>query len=98
MLGNYNHLSYYQPPTFLHSGDHIKSINHQLNNPELKEHTPLDLISKMHLEKGNIEQRNSSPSTAKSVQFQHFPFKQVFTSLLRFLCFYKQISLLNITA
>lgn len=63
-------MSYYQPPTFLHSGDHIKSIN-----TGLKEHTPLDLISKMHLEKGTSEKMNISPTAAKTVQYQHFPFK-----------------------
>lgn len=71
MLGNYNHLSYYQPPSFLHSGDHIKSIS----NTAIKEHTPLDLISKMHMEKGSVDQRNVSPTSTKSVQYQHFPFK-----------------------
>jgi hypothetical protein len=55
-------------------GDQMKSIN-QLNNSELKEQTPLDLISKMHSKEGVIDQRETSPAAKNLQQYQHFPFK-----------------------
>jgi hypothetical protein len=80
LLGSYNHLSFYQSPAFLQSSDHLKSLN-QITSPEVKEQTPLDLISKMHLEKGAppsepLPSANEPPAVVpKSAPYQHFPYR-----------------------
>lgn len=73
LLGSYNHLSFYQSPAFLQS-DHLKTLNAD------KEQTPLDLISKMHLEKSatttdSIANPNEPPALTKTGPYQHFPYK-----------------------
>lgn len=85
LLGSYNHLSFYQSPAFLQSADHLKSLT-QITSPDRKEQTPLDLISKMHLDKGasplppsSVETLPSSnePSVPKGAPYQHFPYRYV---------------------
>lgn len=81
LLGSYNHLSFYQSPAFLQSSDHLKSLT-QITSPEGKEQTPLDLISKMHLEKGAppppsepLPSANEPPVVVpKGAPYQHFPY------------------------